>query len=173
MADAQEQQEVQQEEKPKSKLPYILIGFVVLLGIIVFIAFTMISGGGESNAIPAEKPDVIGYQYKFPSPFVNNLAPPDDQYMATAEVTLEVFPRTGFSEREALEEIGVDGSDNNKNRMAQIKQTINEVFATKTRTELTNQPGRERVRNQIKLRLNAILRKARVEAVYLEEFIIN
>jgi len=171
MAEAPEPQEGQQEERPKSKLPFIIIGFVVLLVVIGTISYSML-GKKTSDVpnVPTAKP--IGYMYTFPDQFTNNLAPPDDQMMVTVTITLEIFPKTGFKEKDALEEIGIE-TDSKKILMPKIKQIIDEVFQTKVSAEVNSQGGKDRITAQIKNKLNALLKKGRIEDVIMQNFIIS
>ncbi|MDP8243427.1 MAG: flagellar basal body-associated FliL family protein [Candidatus Hinthialibacter antarcticus] len=167
MGDAPEQADVQQEEQPKSKLPFIIAGFGILLVVIGVVAYMMMSGGAESDVPTPEFKNELGYMYTFPKQFVGNLSPPDDQYMFTADVTLEILPRGKNSESDALTEIGASDSDDTKNMMPVIKQTIQEELASQTRVEINGRVGRDNLRNRIKNEINLKLTKGEIKAVYL------
>ncbi|MEW6235666.1 MAG: flagellar basal body-associated FliL family protein [Candidatus Omnitrophota bacterium] len=173
MAEAQEPQEGQQEERPRSKLPFIIIGFVILLAVIGVISYSMLSKKtGDVPSGPTPKP--IGYMFTFPDQFTNNLAPPDDQLMVTVSITLEISYKTGSSLDEAKKEIGIETDPTNKNiLLPKIKQIINEVFQTKSSAEVNNPAGKERIKAQIKNQLNTLLKQGRVDDVILESFIIS
>lgn len=176
MGDVPEQQDVQQEEKPKSKLPLIIISFVILLGIIIFSAMSMLSPGGGDTEGESDTDNEIGYMYSFPEPFTNNLLPPDDQYLVTVEVTLEIKSKPPHSEEDALLELGINTKDKDAlshSKMPKVVEIINTVFQTKNKAEVTNQPGKERIKAQIKNGINAILEDGKIESVILEKFIIN
>lgn len=167
MADAPEQADVQQEEKPKSKLLFIVIGFVVLLAVVGGVAFFMFGGSGEDAPMIEIETEEPGYMYEFEAPFVGNLSPPDDQYMFTANITLEITPRGSANEAEALAELGVDDSDNAYTLMPKVKQIIYDELSSKTRVEINSAVGKENIRNRIKNDLNFILRKAEIKDVYM------
>ncbi|MBD3268393.1 hypothetical protein GF373_17135, partial [bacterium] len=96
MGDAPEQQDIQQEEKPKSKLPFIIGGLLILLIGIVAVSMTLLSGEeGTGTEPPVEEP---GYMFEFPENFTVNLAHPDDQYIYNAKITLEIEPKGDKSE---------------------------------------------------------------------------
>ncbi|MBI1389552.1 MAG: hypothetical protein GC154_14005 [bacterium] len=171
MADAPEQQEGQQEERPKSKLPFIIAGFVVLLAVVGGVAYMLLGGSGSDEATVIETSEEPGYMHTFKDPFVGNLAPPDDQYMYTAYVTLEIVPRGKATEAEALQEIGVGETDSTKNLMPLVMQIITDELASKTRVELTSLAGRENIRAIIKNKLNLALRKAEIKEVYLRTLV--
>ncbi len=167
MGDAPEQAEVQQDEKPKSKLPFIIAGFGVLLIVVGVVAFMMMSGGNTSDVPTPEFSEELGYMYEFSEKFVGNLAPPDDQYMFTADVTLEILPRGQNSEKEALTEMGIETEDP-KNMMPIIEQIIQEELASQTRVEINGKVGRENLRNRIKNEINLKLTKGEVKRVILK-----
>lgn len=167
MGDAPEQADVQQEERPKSKLPFIIAGFVVLLIVVGVVAYMMMSGGSETDAPLPDLSDEIGYMYEFPDQFVGNLAPPDDQYMFTANITLEILPRGSATEAEALAEMGLDDPDNKKTMMPIIKQIIQEELASQTRVEINGKVGRDNIRNRIKNEINFKLTKGEIKNVYM------
>lgn len=167
MGDAPEQADVQQEEHPKSKLPFIIAGFGILLVVIGVVAYMMMSGGSASDVPTPDLSDELGYMYTFPKQFVGNLSPPDDQYMFTADITLEILPRGTNSEDEALTEIGATETDSTKNMMPIIKQIIQEELASQTRVEINGKVGRDNLRNRIKNEINLKLTKGEIKDVYL------
>lgn len=161
-------------DKPKSKLLLIIVGLVTVLIVITVISFMLLGGsGGEDLTATAIKEDSIGYMYKFETPFTGNLSPPDDQYIYNADITLEITPRNRqVTEPEALKELGLDGSDEPRNKMPIIRQIIYDEISTKTRIELTSSAGKMKLRNTIKNELNAILNKAQIKNVYIN-IIVN
>lgn len=165
----QQQQEAQQEEKPRSKLPYIIVGFVILLGVIIAVSM-MVLGGGETDQdfTTVTKTEETGYMFKFTSPFVGNLAPPDDAYLYNADITLEIVPKGDSNEAEALKELGIGDPDNKKNKMPIIEQIINDEFQTKTRIEINSSEGKLKIRFSIKNNLNDKLEYAEVKNVYMK-----
>lgn len=168
MADAPEQVDGQQEEKPRSKLPFIIAGFLVLVVVIGIVAFMLLgSEGSDESVIQQESQEVDWYTHQFEQPFVGNLAPPDDQYLYNAIVTIEVKPFGRNSESEALEEIGIGVEDNSKTRWARVINIIDEELRKRTRVELTSQAGRQQLEAVIKNELNAELFKAEINNVYV------
>jgi flagellar protein FliL len=169
MGDAPEQQDVQQEEKPKSKLPFIIGGFVILLIGIGAVSYTLLIGSsGDDSVTPTQTPAPLGYMYSFSEPFVVNLAPPDDQYLLNANITLEIIPVRDAKEAAALEELGLSTTDNNKNKMPIVKQVISEILSSQTRVQVTSMAGRERIRYQIITDLNDKLKTAQIKEVYMQ-----
>lgn len=171
MADAPELQDGQHDDKPKSKLMLIIGAFVVLIVLVTTLAYLFMSGGGESTSPISSKPKPSGLMITFPLPFTGNLAPPDDQYIYTANVTLELTPKNKASELEIQTELGMDGADNPRNKKAKVFQSIQEVLATKSRSEITSAAGREKIRTQIKNELNKYLEKGEVIEVYTVPFV--
>ncbi|MGI6454249.1 MAG: flagellar basal body-associated FliL family protein [bacterium] len=164
MADASEQQELQ-NERPRSKLPLIIGGFVLLAGLVLAVAFMIMAedpSGDEVQLAEVKDPDP---QFPF-TPFTVNLAPPDDQYLYTANITLEVKPKGSYTERDIQEEIGLE-SEKTRTKKAQIEEIIYEVLQTKTRSDVNSEAGRNKIRLQIKNKLNSILKTGEVVNVYL------
>lgn len=169
MADPVEQQDGQLEAKPKSKMPFIIGGFVVLLGIVITVALMVMGRGSGEGRVITPTPHAHGHVLTFPEPFTVNLAPPDDQYLATANISIEVIPKPDIEETEAVAEIGIGEEghgEGGSNKSEAIKQIVTEVLQTKTRTEITSKNGRDKIRAQIQNDINAILEKGEVIKVY-------
>ncbi len=177
MGDHSEQHaaEAQQEKKSGgSKLIFIVLGFVVLLGVIGVAAMFMLGrGSDEMDQVDVEITKLEpGYMYKFPQPFTGNLAAPDNEFIYSANVTLEIKERGDATEAEALEEIGVgESKDNNRNKMPYVRRIIMEEIGNKTRIDITSTTGRERIAIAIKNNLNSILDKSQIKEVFLEIFV--
>lgn len=174
MGDAPEQHAAEAEQEHKSgssRLIFIIGGFVVLLGVIATAAmFIMGKGGeGESLAVAVTKIEP-GYQYKFPTPFTGNLAAPDNEFIYSANITLEIKPRINLKEMDALSEMGIDTEDK-RNKMPYIRRVIMEEIGSKTRFEVTSTTGRERIASTIKNNLNSLLEKAQIQEVFVEIFV--
>jgi len=156
-----------EEGKAGGKLPYIIAGFVILIGVIGGVSLMFLGKGGEADeTIPVTPVKEVGYQYEFTDPFTGNLSAPDDQYIYSANVTLEILPRKNFTEEEAMEEMGIE-TENPRNKMPRIKQIISDELHSKTRSELNSTAGQIKMRNAIKNALNAILDKAEIAEVYM------
>ena len=156
-----------EEGKSRGKLPFIIAGFVVLIGVIGGVSMMILGKGGEADeTVPVTHVKEVGYQYEFTEPFTGNLSAPDDQYIYSANVTLEILPRKNFTEKEAMEEMGIE-TENPRNKMPRIKQIISDELHSKTRAELNSTAGQLKMRNSIKNALNAILDKADIVEVYM------
>lgn len=166
MGDVPEQQDAQQEEKPKSKLLFIVVGFAILLAVIGIIAFVILGGNSDESSPTTEIETEDFYPYEFPEPFVGNLAPPDDQYLYTANVGIEIVPKGSSSETEALTELGIETEDPKTMRM-RVENVIHEELRKRTRTELTSTAGQEALEVSIKNRLNMILQESEILNVYV------
>lgn len=178
MGDVSEQKEGGQEHESKSgggRLIIIIIGFVVLIGVIGVVAM-MVMGGSSSKdkdqlTAPIAKMEEPGYMFKFPEPFTGNLAAPDNDFVFSANVTLEIKPRGEETEEEALKEIGIGEGESTHNKMPYVRRIIMEEVGSKTRMELTSSTGKERIANTIKNNLDNILEKAQIKEVFLEIFV--
>ncbi|HOJ59818.1 MAG TPA: flagellar basal body-associated FliL family protein [bacterium] len=155
------------EGKSRLKLPILVAGFVVLIGVIGGVAMMLMGNGvGADEALRPASIREVGYQYEFVEPFTGNLSAPDDQYIYSAKVTLEILPRKNFTEKQATEEMGIN-TDNPRNKMPRIMQIISDELRSKTRAEINSAAGQLKMRNSIKNALNAILDKAEVVEVYM------
>ncbi len=175
MGDAAEQkQDAIEEQKPKSnRLIFIIIGFVVLLGIIGIAAMRFLGGESDGEELTLDTKSTIepGYMYTFKQPFTGNLSYPDDEYIFSANVTLEIKPAGDASEPEALAEMGIE-TDATKHKMPYINRVIREEISSKTRMEITSPANREKIQNTIKNKLNdQVLEKAKIEEVFLDIFV--
>lgn len=180
MAETPDQHASEQEGSPKSggggRLIVIIIGFVVLLGVIGVVAMMVMGGSskeGKESAAPIAKSAEPGYMYRFPEPFTGNLSAPDNDFVFSANVTLEIKPRGEELEKEALKEIGIGEGEKGdpRNKMPYVRRIILEEISSKTRLELTSSTGRERIANTIKNNLDNILDKAQIHEVFLEIFV--
>jgi len=178
MGDVAEPKEGGQEHESKSggsRLIIIIAGFVVLIGVIGVVAMMVLKGdNSEENktlATPVTRMEEPGYMFKFPEPFTGNLAAPDNDFVFSANVTLEIKPRGDETEEEALKEIGVGDKESTHNKMPYVRRIIMEEIGSKTRLELTSSTGKERIANKIKNDLDNILEKAQIKEVFLEIFV--
>lgn len=176
MADAAEQKAAEEQIEEggggKSKLPFILAGLAVFLIIVLAIGFMVMSGGGGGDVIVEPTKEPPGYTLKFDTPFSTNLAPPDDQFIYSVDITLELKPKKDFSQSEMLAEIGVD-SDSRAIRMPAILDAMTGVIASKTRLEVSSVGGRDTMRREIMNRVNDVIEKGEVLKVYLSAYSVN
>lgn len=156
----------------KSKLPFIIAGLVVLLILVAVIGVMILGGGDTEQLIEAPKKDPPGYQLEFKDPFTTNLAPPDDQYIYSVTVTLEMKPRGDFQQADMLAEIGVE-TDSKEIRMPAILDTITGIIASKTRMEVNSTGGKDIMRREIMKAVSDLLEKGEVVKVYLSGYSIN
>lgn len=177
MGDAAEQKAAEEQIEEgggggKSKLPFILAGLAVFLIIVLAIGFMVMSGGGGNEIIKEPTKEPPGYNLKFENPFSTNLAPPDDQFIYSVDVTLELKHKSDYSQAEMLAEIGVD-VDSNEVRMPAIMDAITSVIASKTRLEVNSVGGRDTMRREIMNRVNEVIEKGEVIKVYLSGYSVN
>ena len=174
MGDAPEQHAAEAEQEQKSggsRLIFIILGFVILLGAIGAAAMFMLGKGDASEDLTITSTTIEpGYMYAFPTPFTGNLAAPDNEFIYSANVTLEIKPRGDATDAEALAEMGIE-TEEKKTKMPYIKRAISEELGSKTRFEITSTTGRERISGTIKNNLNMLLMKAQIQEVFLEVFV--
>jgi flagellar basal body-associated protein FliL len=176
MGDAAEQKAAEEHLEEggggKSKLPFIVAGLAVFLIIVLAIAYMVMKGGGGETLIVEPTKEPPGYTLKFENPFSTNLAPPDDQYIYSVDVTLELKHKTDYTQAEMLAEIGVD-SDSREIRMPAILDAITGVIASKTRLEVSSVGGRDTMRREIMNKVNEVIEKGEVTKVYLSGYSVN
>lgn len=175
MGDAPEQhaEAGQEPGKPKSKLPFIVAGLVIFLIIVGIIAFMVIGSGDETPVLKVATPEPPGVTIQFPQPFTTNLAPPDDQYMFSANIDLEMKPLGSSSDDEMRSELGMGATDSSKNFKSLVMQTIYEAINTKSRVQVSSQAGRDNLRTEIKRELNNFLQHGEVQNVFIYGVTVN
>ncbi len=166
MGDMPEQNEVN-ESPTKSKLPIIIIIFVILFGVIGGIAFMIMGSSVDGEDYARPKPMETPLVVEFPEKFTGNLAAPDDQYIYSADVSVNIDPKPGISDSEAIKEFGIE-SEELRSKYPMILDIIQRILSSKRRTEITTSAGQDKVRMQIKQKLNQVLDKSEVVEVYLQ-----
>jgi flagellar FliL protein len=174
MAEENEAQEQQtSEEAPKKKKTKILL----LIPVVLILLIGMVVGGakmgfinlpglaakkgegdqeGIARARNAESSVGIIYPMK---PFIVNLA--DD----TGGRYLKVKFEMELNDEKLVPEI--------EKRMPQLTDSVIMLLSSKTYKEIQNYEGKDRMRNEITLRLNSFLREGFIRRIYFTEFVMQ
>ena len=154
-----------QEVRAHGRFFFIAIAAIVLL-VVISLSALLAFGMFFSKPVLTESPQVRdpGYWFEFSKPFAGNLFETDSNLIYTADIKLEIFPNEGFSEKEALEEMGVD-TDNPRNKMALIEQIIVDILDSQSLSNIKSAYQKEKIRNTIKNQINAILEKGMITDV--------
>lgn len=157
-APASESDQAGSGKKKGSKLPLALILVAVLVGVGGFVGWTQLRGGssqGSEKALPATPPPVVSIK-----PFVVNLQDPGDipRYLKL-DFDLELRPGSQVKEVET--------------RMSEIRDAVIVLLGSKKSTDLATVEGKDRLRDEIIIRVNSRLHNATANRVFFKEFIIQ
>lgn len=150
--------------------PKILIAFILLvlfggiglsLGLIppaVMNSVDFLPIPGISKKAADAKEEAQGHIYRL-EPFIVNLADPGQVRFLKIKIDLE------SGEAKPNEEF--------ERRIPQLRDTILTILCSKQAQEILNISGKQVLREEIKKSANQVLRKSRVKAVYITEFMIQ
>lgn len=151
--------------KKSSKL-WILIGSVVLIVIIsglAFLAFPYFKGTRKSNsgmkASQTSKQELVKATLQL-EPFLVNLADADEPR----------FVKTTF-QLGLAEDLGEEGK--NSISIPAMRDSIITLLSTKTAQQILTSEGKEKLREEIRSRVNAISPKIKVLEVYIVDFVVQ
>ncbi len=118
--------------------------------------------GEEEEAVQAE--ETIGPLYRLDTLIVN-LADHGGKRYLRVTMELELKPNEKVDPAEVLEEIEM--------RLAQLRDTILMVLPTKQYAEISTTPGKIALRDEIIVKLNALLKKGQIAKIYFTEFVVQ
>ncbi|MCK9362257.1 MAG: flagellar basal body-associated FliL family protein [Syntrophales bacterium] len=162
---AKEEAEDKQEEVPVKKKSS------VKLIIIILIALLVVGGGvagglyflghkGETDKKDTKKPaaPLVGPLWSL-DPFIVNLAENQGERFLKIVIQLELSDPAIIADMEILK--------------PKIRDNLLDLLTAKTYAELMEPAGKQRLRDEIVLRLNSFLTKGKVLKVYFTEFIVQ
>lgn len=153
--------------KSGSKLPLIIVAFVVLLGAIGAIFYVFVLGGtGKDDAFAQTPRPTPGIMVPVAEAFTVNL--PDGMSIATVKMTFEIKPYPEDTPEAEAEVEWMPVSDDNKHSLyPRIRSEVNMILGSKTRAELQSPAGQQKARQDIKNKLNQeVLSKSRIQSIY-------
>jgi len=167
--DKKEEEPVLPNPKKSRKWLVVFLGLIILLGAaigaVIFLAPGVISDslnlggikGGEKKEKGPEKKEQ-GYIYNM-DPFIVNLA---DQGR----------PRY-LKIRMSIESQEMKVNEEYEKRLPQLRDTILTVLSSKSYGEISDSEGKKKLREEIIVKLNRLLRGFQVKTVYFTEFMIQ
>ncbi len=153
----QQSKEAGSGKKGGTKLIFIILGVVVILGAGGFLGWSHLKGGSSSaeKASPPSPPAVVSLK-----PFVVNLMGTADapRYLKL-EFDLEL--RSGSQVKEL------------ETRMSELRDAIIVLLGSKRYEDLASIEGKDRLKEEIISRVNSRLQSATASRVFFKEFIIQ
>jgi flagellar protein FliL len=160
----EENEEIVQDVPPVKKRPIkkiIIIGLSVLvvLGAGTFGTLYFLShwGSGKKVATPEQRP-LIGNMWSI-DPFVVNLADNQGERYLKVVMQFEVSDPMVSAQLEQLK--------------PKLRDNVMDLLTAKSYAELMDSGGKQRLRDEIVLRLNSFLSKGGIVRVYFTEFVIQ
>ena len=159
-----EKEEIVQEQPEKKKGHLIKITVIVLVAVAV-IAAGVLGGmyflnkytGAKKAVVPPPKP-LIGIMWPM-APFIVNLSDNQGERYLKAVMELEVSDQLAVPELEQLK--------------PKLRDNLLDLLSAKSFNELMDVGGRQRLRDEIVVRLNSFLVKGKIAQVYFTEFVIQ
>ncbi len=152
-----------QSKKGLSPLILVLVAVVVLAvaggGFFFLVMTKQGSDKAQKKEQVEEKKEEPGIFYQFEDPFIVNLAE------ANAERYLKVSPVFEVDNKDVLEEI--------TQKLPKIKDILITIFSSKTLDDVMPLAGKDRIKQEIMDKVNAVLSKGKVIAVYFSDFVIQ
>jgi len=174
MAEEKENQEVQEEKKEggNSKLLLIVIIVLLLLLLIVggLVAYFLLSGNDEEQANQPQEPKKVEKKKKvsdlteigpiYPlDQFIVNLVSNNSSRYLKCKIDLEL------DSPELQQEVD--------KKLPAIRDLIIRILSSKTVEEIQTAKGKEKLKEEIKRKINEILTTGEIRHVYLTEFVIQ
>ncbi len=152
--------------KPKLGLKVIAIGVAALLLVAAggtFAVLKYMRGTGTAAAAATEKAKKESVLSTLNlEPFLVNLA--DKEAVRFVKVTF----RLGMNEKNVEEEIGKDPVF-----LAAARDSIISLLTAKTSEEILTREGKEKLRQEVQAKVNAVLPKGKVLEVYIVDFVVQ
>ncbi|HLA27736.1 MAG TPA: flagellar basal body-associated FliL family protein [Syntrophales bacterium] len=159
-----ENEEIVQEQAAKKKVPIvkiIIISLVVLIaiaaGVFGGIYFFTDHGDAKKAAVQPPKP-LIGTMWPM-APFIVNLSDNQGERYLKIVIEIEVSDQSVVPELELLK--------------PKLRDNMLDLLTAKSFNELMDVGGKQRLRDEIVMRLNSFLVKGKIVQVYFTEFVIQ
>ena len=178
MADEEEEAQIPQEKPKSGKLWILIVALAVIVaGDLAFRALSYLSGpkpvaaaGSTANSpkVTEKKNAPESSQSKKAevkavvelSPFLVNLADKESIYYLKATFQLGI----AVEDEQTVKDNVV---------MPAIRDTIISLLSAKTSEQILSTEGKDRLREEIRNRINAVLPKGRVQGVYIVDFVVS
>ena len=142
-----------------SKLIIILGGVIIVVVIAAAAAtFFLLRGGAltAGPAAPVQLPETVIWPME---PFIVNIADTNGERYLKIALQLEVTDQSVVPELELFK--------------PKLRDVVLDLLATKTYRELMDITGKQRIREDIASRFNALLNRGRVRTVFITDFVIQ
>ncbi|GAB6073599.1 flagellar basal body-associated protein FliL [Nautilia lithotrophica] len=174
MAEEKENQEVQEEKKEGGSSKLLLIVIIVLLLILLIVgglvAYFLLSGGDEEQANQPQEPQKIEKKKKVENmteigpiypldQFIVNLVSNNSSRYLKCKIDLEL------DSPELQQEVD--------KKLPAIRDLIIRILSSKTVEEIQTAKGKEKLKEEIKRKINEILTTGEIRHVYFTEFVIQ
>jgi len=174
MAEEKENQEVQEEKKEGGSSKLLLIVIIVLLLILLIVgglvAYFLLSGGDEEQPAQQQEPQKIEKKKKVENmteigpiypldQFIVNLVSNNSSRYLKCKIDLEL------DAPELQQEVD--------KKLPAIRDLIIRILSSKTVEEIQTAKGKEKLKEEIKRKINEILTTGEIRNVYFTEFVIQ
>lgn len=152
------------EEKKGEETPKQAPVKAIIIGVVVLVLLGAAGGGGfwwysqaavKKEAAPQPAVSVMWAM----DPFVVNLMDNNGERYLKLALQLEITDAKGVAELDQLK--------------PKLRDNVLDLLSAKSFKELMDMPGKQRLREEIAMRLNAFLTTAKVSKVYFTEFVIQ
>jgi len=160
----EEDEEIVQDDPPVKKksirkIIIIALSVLVVLGAGTFGALYFLNHSGEAKKVATPPPrPLIGTMWPI-DPFIVNLADNQGERYLKVVMQLEVSDPTIPAQLEQLK--------------PKLRDNVMDLLTAKSYAELMESGGKQRLRDEIMLRLNSFLTKGGIVRVYFTEFVIQ
>lgn len=148
-----------------------LKGWILLFSVMVM-GFAMAAGAFYLFLRPEDplaiahdpsSPDGLVPALSWPfSDFVVNLAPPDENTFLKVDLALGITNENDQHVKLILKELDA--------RRDELKDLVNMVLTSKTKSELATIQGKENVKSELVRRINEVLQSGKIQSVYFRQF---
>jgi flagellar FliL protein len=159
----EEKEEVAVEEPVKKKKP--LVKIIIIAVVVLVVVAGGVAGGlyyfskaGTAKKAAAPPPPVIGALWPM-EPFIVNLLDNQGERYLKIVLQLEVSNQLAVAELELLK--------------PKLRDNVLDLLTAKTYSELMDMGGKQRLRDEIAVRINTYLTKGKIVKVYFTDFVIQ
>jgi flagellar FliL protein len=159
----EEKEEVAAEEPVKKKKPIVKI-IIIAVSVLVVVAGGVLGAmyyfgkAGTAHKAAAPPPPAIGVLWPM-EPFIVNLLDNQGERYLKVVMQLEVSSQLVVAELELLK--------------PKLRDNVLDLLAAKTYGELMDMGGKQRLRDEVAVRVNSFLTKGKVVKVYFTDFVIQ
>ena len=164
MAIDEKDEDVQEAEEKPAKKGGVFLKWIMIGGILLGLIAGAVGGGlyyvslSESSAKKAPPPPVIGTLWPM-EPFIVNLRDNNGERYLKVILQLEVSQPPVVTELDLLK--------------PKLRDSTLDLLSSKTFTELQDLSGKQKLRDDIMIRLNSFLTSGKIVRIYFTEFVVQ